>query len=434
MSLVVDALKKLKTENNPQQNQTAAAPDEPEINYIEDDGENISLHKPILATALVLIATAAIVTVAVIFTGKENPITSKAVIVAQKDTNATNTAPTEKKPTANQIEKTSQQTGKTPTLPTTDKQPDNKQTLAKQRAAQQPAKANENKLTQTQQTTATKGLSTAPANAENTTPNNNPASDFFASWGNSTPPKPTETTPAPQLYSDPLKAVNTAPSNTEKSPAKATIHKETTAITDKTNSKHLQPNVMPIFITPQPVNRQTLIQNAKNAFNKKDYQTALKYYLQAYELKQDESLAENIAMIYVMTGNPLEAVKFTKDAKISNASALGILISEMTALAYFYEANELIKYSAQFKDNGELAYAEGKYHIGTQNFQKAEAALKRATSLNPKNPRYLVAYAEFAESQGNGQQAKELYMKALELNPAPQLKKQIEDKISKLKK
>lgn len=187
-------------------------------------------------------------------------------------------------------------------------------------------------------------------------------------------------------------------------------------------------------IVPAQNNYDNYIKNAITSFNNKDYKMSLSNYLQAYSIKKDQAVAENITTLYVLTDEPTKAIKFVKENNIKNPQFVGNVIMNLVDKSYRYEANQLITFSRNFQDNGDLAFAEGYYHIKNQNFQKAEIAFNRARNLNPSSPVYSYTYATVIESDGKHKEALEIYRNVLNLNPDEELTQRTKARINALEK
>lgn len=409
MSLVVDALKKLKHENK--QAADIQAPPSMKTEHIDNDGKKNGkgeVSKGFVATAVVLcviIAAAAIIGVAR-RTKDTVSMTGKATIVTQK----------EAKPQSGTLK-----LNQTPAV---------KKTEPAAPAAGEQTSA-EKQAVKTGAISRTDSEWLFPMNAEKT----------------AVPVKNTKTGGGKGEYIDPLNAL---------SGGKAPVKKETAQKTQKKPVNAPEPEKMPKTSAPAPskspataavplqANQSpidmgtnsdylSLLSQGKSAWDKKDYKSALDYYTKAYEMRGEQPVAGNIATLYFAAGEPGKAVKTVKETGLRNITTVSRLIIEMVNKNFIYEANELIKYSRVLNDNGELAYAEGYYHHSNRSYQKAIIAFNRARGLNPSEAVYSYSYARALDADGKYAEAVDAYKGTLALNPDKKTEEYSKARIESLK-
>ncbi len=410
MSLVVDALKKLKHENK--QAADIQAPPSMKTEYIDNDGEKngkSEVGKGFIAAAVVLcviIAAAAIVGVAR-RTKDTVSMTGKATIVAQK----------EAKPQSGTLK-----LNQTPAVKKAEP-------AAPAAGARTPAEKPTAKIGAANPRTGSEGI--FPMNAAKT----------------AAPVKNTETGGVKGEYIDPLNALSggKAPvkkettQKTQKKPVKAPEPEKTPKTTASAPSKSPAAAAVPLQANQSPIDMGTnsdylsLLSQGKSAWDKKDYKSALDYYTKAYEMRGEQPVAGNIATLYLAAGEPGKAVKTVKETGLRNITTVSRLIIEMVNKNFIYEANELIKYSRVLNDNGELAYAEGYYHHNNRSYQKAMIAFNRARGLNPSEAVYAYSYARALDADGKYAEAADAYKSALALNPDKKTEEYSKARIEALK-
>lgn len=429
MSLVVDALKKLKTES-----QLSSDPNglPPITDYIDESIESsFNFNKK---TAIILSSALGIIVAIVIFVmfllpmfSHNNNIPYNATITSNANkqqtssSNATvvNNSNNQQKPIQNTNQNTSSNVASSNAT-----------------ASSMPTVSNNNQVSQNS--------------------NNSAVSDFFPANSNqntNTQSQVTATTPSIQKqeekssYIDPIQALlpPTTVKKEEEPVIKINNTKENTnplinttipSINQQKDSINTNTNTN-INNTPAATNSgnyESYIKNAINAFNKKDYKTSLNLYLQAYTIHKEPAVAENITSLYVLNDQPTNAVKFIKDNNVTNPTFVSNLIMNLVDKSYRYEASQLINYSQRFNDNGDLAFSEGYYHINNQNFIKAEIAFNRARNLNPTNPVYAYTYATVIESDGKHKEALQIYRNVLNLNPDEEITHRTKARIDALEK
>lgn len=418
MSLVVDALKKLKHENK-----TATevqAPPSMKTEYIETDGENYKsgggMGKGLIAAAVaacVIIAAAAVIGV---MRRADNTaaITGKATIIAQKETkpesgtlNSWKAAPIEAK-TERAAQSTAMEaapegpekdTGKAPAF-AAGISPDKKDGVKP---------ASENLFTKTGPA-AQKEAEPEAREPDNENEYIDPLKALMGA-GEVYVPKP---------YAAPKKAAAKPSSENREKTAQ---NKKPAAASPKSASPAGQTGIAPLGANQSPIDMGTnsdyvsILSQGQSAWDRKDYKSALGYYTKAYEMRGEQPVAGNIATLYLASGEPWKAVKTVKEKRIKNVTVVSRLIIEMVNKNLLYEANELVKYSRALRDNGELAYAEGYYYDTSRNYDKAMAAFNRARGLNPGEAVYAYSYARALDAAGKYEEAIKVYKSALSLNP-----------------
>jgi len=171
---------------------------------------------------------------------------------------------------------------------------------------------------------------------------------------------------------------------------------------------------------------------ANSAVNGKDYDTALKYYLELKDAGYTGVTTEYYAT-ETATGNevPLDKTSFdlykkTKDYKdfrtAESASRLPEIVKNI-ALIYSDQGNiekaiEAVKEArAANPDDMDLLLTEANFYIKVDKKDKFKDLMQEAIQKDPSNPVLYFNLGVITADQGDNEKAKELYEKTVELDP-----------------
>ncbi|MBW8244712.1 tetratricopeptide repeat protein [Muricauda oceani] len=151
---------------------------------------------------------------------------------------------------------------------------------------------------------------------------------------------------------------------------------------------------------------------ASSYVNGGNYEMALKYYLisidkgiSSLEKKQRQEIYKNSAIIYYRLGEFKEAIKYFKIAKKENPRDINLILNEANCyhkLGNKYKFKSLMEEAVKIDNNNpDLWYNIGVINMEQGNLQEARKAYKRALEINPSYLNAIINLSTTYINEGN---------------------------------
>ncbi|NPA54705.1 MAG: tetratricopeptide repeat protein [Aquificae bacterium] len=165
----------------------------------------------------------------------------------------------------------------------------------------------------------------------------------------------------------------------------------------------------------------SLVWLAEESYNQKNIEGSLRYYQQAYNLKKDEDILQNIILILIDLNKSNLALEKIKD--ISSLERVYEVILYAIENNHIELAKKMLLRYIPFDTNGDFFYLAGYLYELSQNYQKALEYYRKAYFKNQKDQYFMYAYARILEINNEYTQAEKIFreLKSIE-NLDPNIK------------
>ena len=166
----------------------------------------------------------------------------------------------------------------------------------------------------------------------------------------------------------------------------------------------------------------TLIKNAENAQKNKNYAAVAKYYEKAYNIRPDDLLSGRIANAYLDLGDAESALNTVITNGLRNSNMLSRIIIKMIRMGCMTDAAKLVQFTTTLPTDGRLLYTEGYFYEKEKKYDQAAESYRKAFSIDTNEPIYLYSYARALDLNKDYENALKNYTLVLKMNPKKQLK------------
>ncbi len=170
----------------------------------------------------------------------------------------------------------------------------------------------------------------------------------------------------------------------------------------------------------------SLVSLAEQSYSNGNLQESLKYYQQAYNIKKDEDILQNIIFLYIQTNQYQKALE--NISQIQSTDLLYEIILKLIENQQLKLAKQLLFRYIPYDTNGDFLYLAGYLYELNQDYQKALKFYRKAYFKNPKDQYFMYAYGRLLEINNETLQAQKIFNK---LRNMPDLDNEIKEAISR---
>lgn len=169
----------------------------------------------------------------------------------------------------------------------------------------------------------------------------------------------------------------------------------------------------------------TLASTGERYLREGRYDRASENFEQALEIKQTEAGLANLIKAKIGRGDYQSvSLLLRRYSGLVNAKIVSAAAFDLESAGFSEQALGLLSgYTGVFENDGVLYYAAGQINERDGNFQRAEAAYRRASELFPADAYYLFALARMLDVNGRLAEAAEFYKKVSTLDTAEEIKR-----------
>ncbi len=175
-----------------------------------------------------------------------------------------------------------------------------------------------------------------------------------------------------------------------------------------------KPEQLPLPERKQKPTFDDLVLEADTAFREGKLLRSIKLYEKALSVKQDNTVINNLVVLYTRVGEPEKAENLVR--KYPEGKIIYSYVVELVRIGRTPQAFKIAEEMVKFDNTGFVSFSLGYIHESTGNFAAAGEFYRKAFEISPENYYFAFNYARILEANGKFYEARRIYQQLADLS------------------